>query len=180
MPSMRDLSSAAARLLGNMTLTAATLAATGTSAATIKSTGTITYIAGGKLKTKSALSGQAMTAAPTTSSTKADGTAFTQAEVDAWRQYVIPAGEVCYIVVALDGGGNVIILQGSYDDQDLQFRGQGLAKGKSEIPDIPDGVVPIGIMKMAYASAFTLGTTATDVAGISYQDVAFLPLAKTL
>lgn len=180
MPSMRDLNSAAARLLGNMCLTAATLAATGTSAATIKSTGTINYTSGGKLKTKAALSGQAMTAAPTTSSTKADGTAFTAAEVTAWTQYVIPAGKTCYIVVALDGGGNVIILQGSYTDQDLSFRGSPLVKGSSTIPDIPEGVTPIGIMKMAYASAFTLGTTATDVTGISYQDVAILPLATTL
>lgn len=179
MPSMRDLPSAAAKLLGNMCLTAATLAATGTSAATIKSTGTITYTSAGKIKTKAALSGQAVTAAPTTSTTKSDGTAFTQAEVDAWRQYVIPAGKVCYIVVALDGGGNVIILQGSYDDQDLQFRGQMLAKGKSVIPDIPEGVTPIGVMKMAYASAFTLGTTATDVTGISYLDVSVLPTATT-
>lgn len=181
MASLQDLRSAALRLIGNMTSGApATFAATGTAAATVKTTGAITYTSNGKLKSKAALSGQALTAAPTTSSTKADGTAFTATEVTNWTQYVIPANKTVYIVMALDGGGNVIVLQGEYDSQDLAFRGKMMAKGVSQIPEIPDGVTPFGLIKCAASVAITLGTTASDTSGLTYYDIGVLPATTTL
>lgn len=182
MPSLNDLNSVALRLLGNMvTGTPPVTAVNGVGAATFKTTNAIIHLNNGKLKSRAALSAVAL-AAPTTSTTKTTGETMTQAEVDAWRLYTVPAGSIAYIVLALDGAStpNAVAFQGGYDGQDLAFRGGGVSKGKSVIPDIPAGFVPFAVIKLAYASAFVPGTTALDVAGVSFTDVGVLPVGTTL
>lgn len=159
--------------LGNGTVLTAVTAVVNQSTA-------FSYMVAGKMKTKAVNATVALNAPPTVATVKSDGSTITADEATAWLTYVIPANKIAYGVLALDNAGAVVMFQGSYDDQDLAFRGRPLHKGKSVIPDIPLGFVPFAIIKFACAVAFTLGTTASNTAGVSITDIGILPAGNTL
>lgn len=182
MASLQDLRSAAARIVGNMALGTPWVTAVNTGgAATFKTTNAILHLKNGKPVSRAALSAVALTA-PTTSTTDVYGTAMTANEAAKWALYTVPAGEVAYIVLALDGAStaNAVAFQGTYEGQDLTGRGGHLSKGDGLIPQIPDGFIPFAIIKLAYASAFIPGTTALDVSGVTFADYGILPSVTTL
>lgn len=81
-------------LIGNICLTACTLAINAASAATFKTTGTTTYIVDGRFKTKAALSAQAFSPLP--------GTVHTGLVI----------GQTGYYIVGLDATGTVRTFEG--------------------------------------------------------------------
>lgn len=181
MAALNDVNAAALRMFGNMVVGAApVLAINLAGAATVKTTNAINYLKDGKYSSKSALSAVAL-AAPTTSTTKITGVAMTQPEVDQWRFYTLPAGKTCYIVCALDNGGNVVTFQGDYAGQDLSTRGGGVTKGTGNVPVIPEGFIPFGLIKVVSTTGtFLPGTTALDAANLTFtfSDIALLPASN--
>lgn len=167
------------RQFGYMTLPpAAVLAINAASALTVKTTNAITYMKDGKLSSKAILAAVAL-AAPTVATAKApSGTLMSQVECDAWRFYQLPAGKTCYLVLALDNAGNVVTFQGDYAGQDLNFRGGGIAKGTGNVPTIPDGFIPFGLIKIVSSTGtFTPAVTALDAANLTFtfSDIALIP-----
>lgn len=78
----------------------------------------------------------------------------------------VQIGSVAYFVVGLDWAGAVSTTQGI-----------------GAIPDVPNGITPVGIIKVAAnTAAFVPGTSALDLAGTvaTYFDIAVLPAATTL
>lgn len=139
-------------------------------AATVKTLTALQYINNGVIKYKAALAAQ--TIAPTVGSA-----------------YAIPFGVnpatglnyTAYFVFGLDSTGAVVVVQGSYKGQPL-FVGQmgATAVGTGDIPDLPVGVTPFGILKVANGTAatpFVPGVTALDLPLVTatYFDVAVLP-----
>lgn len=181
--SLNDVHTSGLRQFGNMVHgTPPIVAINAAAAATVKTTNAILHTANGVLKSRAALSAVAL-AAPTTSTTKVGGGSVAQDEVDRWRFYTLPAGKTCYIVLALDGAStaNLVAFQGSYDGQDLFFRGGGVAKGKSVVPDTPDGFVPFGLIKVVGGTAtFLPGTDALDKANVTFTfwDIGVLPVTE--
>lgn len=162
MAKLKDLASAAARLLGNMNYGKAVVAINAGSAATIKTTNAIIYSIDGVLYSKAILSAQAL-AVPSGAS------AF----------YVQPANTTVYYVFAVNAAGTVVTIQGDYAGQALTPHGVG----SGHIPDVPAGYTAFGVMKVACGSAaFTPATTALDAANITFTfyDVGVLPAANTL
>ena len=185
MSSLSDTNTSGLRQFGNMVLgPIPVVAINAASALTVKTTAAINYTLDGLLKQKAILSAVAL-AAPTTSTTKGiAATALTQAEVDPWRFYTLPASSTCYLVLALDGSANVVTFQGTYDGQDQTTRsGLAMAKGKSIVPNIPDGFVPFGIVKVVTgATTFLPATDALDKASVTFtfRDIGVLPSSTTL
>lgn len=112
--------------------------------------------------------------------------------------YVQPANTTVYYVVVITPAGNWRVVQGTFDQKvqsttlDPQQVGAtggifgGYAVGKSVIPDVPDGVVPVAIIKVVSGgSTFTVGTTSLGTAGQSsggvatIKNVTLLPAAGT-
>lgn len=173
MSGLRDLMSSAARLPGNMCY-ADGGTTNGTNAGTIKTTVAVPYTLDGIWYSK-AITDNIALAAPSSSLLPND--------YDRWRFYSIGATDVArtfYLVFALDSSGNVVTFQGAYSGQDLTFRGGGVAKGDGLIPNLPDGVVPFAIAKVANPAslAFVPGTTALTTASgrtVTFYDIAMLP-----
>jgi hypothetical protein len=167
------------RQFGNMTLSpAAVLAINAASALTVKTTNAITYLKDGKLSSKAALAAVALAAPATTNTKCVTGVALTQAECDPWRFYQLPAGKTCYIALALDNAGAVVAFQGDYAGQALNFRGGGVAKGSGNVPTIPDGFIPFGLIKIVSTTGtFTPATTALDAANLTFtfSDISLMP-----
>lgn len=167
------LASASLRqVLGNRCHTKATLAINAGGAATVKTTGATIYSVGGVLYTKAALAAQSIAVTH-----RLDGSAVTTAE----PAYVQPAETTVIYVVALNAGGTVAVVQGSYAGQAVKFRPDltKIMTGDGDIPDEPAGYTAIGAIKVTTAAAttFTPGTTLLDAAGITatYFDVSVLP-----
>lgn len=179
MASLQDLRSTALRAPGNMTFVSGLLAA-GTNAGTFKTvTNTIVYAFDGVLKTY----------APTDNIAVAAPTAAQLAnEYQKWTLYSISATDVArtfYMVFAFDSAGTVTTFQGTYSGQDLTGRGGNMAKGDGLIPQIPDGFVPFGIIKIANPAtlAFVPGTTALTTASsrvVTFTNINILPSATTV
>ena len=173
MSRISSIASASLRhVLGNRCYTKATLAINAVGAATVKNTGATVFSIGGVLYTKAALAAQSIAVTH-----RLDGTAVTTAE----PAYVQPALTTVIYVVALNKGGTVAVVQGSYDGQSVTFK-PDLGKiliGDGDIPDEPAGYTAIGAIKVATAAAttFTPGTTLLDAAGVTvtYFDVSVLP-----
>ena len=75
-------------------------------------------------------------------------------------------GQTGYYVVGLDAAGAVSTTQGI-----------------GSIPDVPNGITPVGIIKVVATSAvFTPGTSALDLAGTTatYYDITVSPSTATL
>lgn len=141
-------------------------------AATVKTATAINFINNGVALYKAALAAQSI--AP-----------------NVGNAYVQPASTTVYYTLGLDASGNVIVVQGNYAGQMLnQDPTKGLGQtqmgtswvGTGDIPDVPDGVTAIGVIKVVTngATTFTPGTTALDAAGltVTFFDVANLPSGK--
>lgn len=183
MSKLSDLTSAAARILGNMNLSQkAVLAINAASAATVKTTGALVFLVDGIQYTKAALSAQVLSALAA-----ADFVASTSQAALNYLQpsgltgfYVQPASTTVYYVLCVNNAGTVKVVQGTYDGQQLLA---GLsAPGKSWVPDIPETWTPIGLIKIVTNSSttFTPATTALDAAGltVTFTDLAMLPSAN--
>lgn len=173
MSSLANITSSDLRAaLGNRTFGKVTLAINAASAATIKSTGAISYSVDGVCPTaKAALSAQAITVTH-----NALGLAVSAGAV----AYTLPIGKTAYYVIALDVSGNVGVFQGTYAGQEVSaVNGLHAAfTGTGGLPTIPYTYTPIGIIKVTATSAvFLAGTTVLDVGTITvtYTDVTMLP-----
>lgn len=180
MASLQDLRTSAQRAPGNMTFVSGLLAA-GTTAGKFKTvTNTIVYLFDGQFKSYAPTDDIAF-AAPTSSQLP---NSYQQ-----WALYSLSAtypaaASTFYMVLAFDSAGTVTVFQGSYSGQDLAFRG-GVGKGDGLIPQIPDGFVPFGIIKVVHsaASTFVPGTTALTTSGnrtVTFYNVSLLPSTTTL
>lgn len=159
--------------IGNRTFGKVTLAINAASAATIKSTGAISYSVDGVCPTaKAALSAQSIAITH-----NALGIAVSAGAAS----YVQPVSTTVYYVVALDVSGNVGVFQGTYAGQSVAaVPGVHAAfYGNGGLPTIPYTYTPIGIIKVVTngSTTFTAATTALDAAGVTvtYTDVTTLP-----
>jgi hypothetical protein len=151
----------ARELFGYRNHTAATLAINGAGAATFKTTSAYAYTNDGIYKSKTALAAQAFS-----SGHAVQGTSQTR-----------------YYVVGLDGSGTVTTYQGAAPNTnaitEALVNGQAASSVKGSLPDVPNGVTPVGLIKVVTDSAttFTPGTTALDAAGltVTFYDIALIP-----
>lgn len=168
--------------LGYRNNTRAVLAINAASAATVKTTSAIDYTNNGVYKNKAALSAQSLVPA---------GYMFNWQGNAVSAFYVQPISTTVYYVIALDSSGNVNVVQGNYSGQKLSNDptvgvGQSVAGatwvGDGSVPDIPAGLTPIGMLKVATNASvtFTPGTTLLDAAGVTvtYSDLELLPEGK--
>lgn len=100
--------------------------------------------------------------------------------------YVQPANTTVYYVLGVTAGGTWKVVQGTYDGQDLTNASGYVGKGASVIPDVPDGFVPVAVIKVASGGAtFTVGTTSLGTGGqtsggvATIRNVNVLPVAST-
>lgn len=161
-----------ANALGNMCLSKITLAINAGGAATVRSTGAISYTVGGVYSTKAALSAQAITVTH-----RFDGKPVTAADT----AYVQPINTTVVYVLALNAAGTVAVVQGTFAGQQVTY-GSDLSKivtAGGGVPQLPAGHTAIGAIKVATdgVATFTAGTTALDAAGltVTYFDLALLP-----
>lgn len=148
-------------LHGYRNTSAAVLAINGAGAATFKTTNAYAYLCDGIYKAKTALAAQAFSAG----------------------HAVQAAGTTMYYAVGLDASGNVSTYQGTAPNANAIAaaiqNGSGSASVVGSIPDVPNGVTPVGLIKVVTNSAttFTAGTTALDAAGVTvtFYDIALLP-----
>ncbi len=162
------------KLLGNVCMTKATLAINAGGAATVRTTGTTSYLVGGLFYSKAALAAQSL--------------AITHDEkgrpvAEGLAAYVQPINTTVIYVIALNAAGTVAVVQGSYAGQ-VQNYPRDLSRvetGVGGVPQVPEGYTPIGAIKVVTngVATFTPGTTALDAAGltVTYHDAAILPLA---
>jgi hypothetical protein len=162
---MRDLYSAA-RSLATACYTKGVLAIQTAAAATCKTTNALVYSIAGIMYTKTALATQALTAP--------SGTVY----------YTQPANTTAYLVVTLDAAGTVVTYQGDYAGRVVNSAPNvGMVNaqqvgvvGGGYLPDLPDTVCPIGIIKVATgATTFLPGTDALDKASVTFT---FFDLAQ--
>jgi hypothetical protein len=163
MATLRDSGQETARELhGYRNMTAAVLAINAASAATFKTTNAYVYLSDGLFKAKTALAAQAFTAG----------------------HAVQAIGQTMYYAVGLDSAGAVTTYQGA--PASAAAISAALANGQSatsvpgSVPDVPNGITAVGLIKVVTTSAaFTPGTTALDAAGITvtFYDIALLPSA---
>lgn len=162
------------KLLGNVCMSKATLAINAGGAATVRTTGTTSFLIGGLYYTKAALAAQSMAV---THDEKGRPVA------EGIAAYVQPINTTVIYVIAVNAAGTVAVVQGSYAGQ-VQNYPRDLSRvetGAGGVPQEPDGYTAIGAIKMTTngVATFTPGTTALDAAGltVTYHDVAILPLA---
>jgi len=165
----RHLNSTPERLLANMALGNAAVAL-GTDTAKLDSSaipishgGVITTLAAMNEVALSALAGSDL---PTVS---VNGASVT----NPWVQprgiagfYTQPANTTAYYVIGAIAAGTVKVVQGTYDGQDLTNASGYVGKGKSAIPDVPDGFTPFCVIKIVNASSTFVPAT-TSLSDIS-------------
>ena len=162
MTALSNLDSKTSRTVhGYRNMSAAVLAINAGGAATFKTTGAYAYLSDGIFKAKTALAAQAFTAG----------------------HAVQAAGTTLYYTVGLSAAGAVTTYQGSVPSANAiaaaLIVGQAASSVPSTIPDVPDGITAVGLIKVVTSSAatFTPGTTALDATGVTatFYDVAVLP-----
>jgi hypothetical protein len=175
MANMKTTADAALRkLLGTLCLTKATLAINAGGAATVKTTGTTSYLVGGEFKTKAALAAQSIAVTH-----DEDGIAV----ANGIAAYVQPVSTTVIYVIALNAAGTVAVVQGSYAGQVQSYAGNlsRINTGAGGAPVEPEGYTAIGAIKVVTngSTTFTPGTTLLDAAGltVTYHDVSILPAA---
>lgn len=164
-------------LIGTANFTKGGLAINAASAATVKTTATVTYSIGGVLYSKAALSAQSIAVTH-----GANGLPVAAANGN--PAYVQPINSTVIYLVGLDAAGNVSLTQGAYAGQVMSFNGN-LAKRVTDVdggvPTPPANVAVIGAFKVVTngSATFTPGSTALDAAGVSvtYYDLQVLPAA---
>jgi hypothetical protein len=161
MATLRDVNDETGReITGYRNHTAGILAINIAGAVTFKSTNAYTYTCDGVFKSKVALAAQAFSAG----------------------HAVQAVGQTMYYAVGLDAAGTVSTYQGAPASNNAiaaaLANNQPATSVVGSVPDVPNGVTPIGLIKVTTTSAaFTPGTTALDAAGIAFTffDVAVLP-----
>lgn len=190
MPLAKHLNSAADRLQANSCL-GNVVAVIGATTTAITTSGTPSISVGGILtaltaQTNLALSALAGSDLPTVS---INGSSVT----NPWVQpqgvpgfYVQPASTTVYYVLGANAAGTWKVIQGTYDNQDITLASGYVGKGKSVIPDAPDGFVPVAVIKVASGSStFTVGTTSLGTGGqtsggvATIKNVNVLPVGST-
>jgi hypothetical protein len=174
MSSLSNIQSAAvSKVLSNFCSSRIALAINAGGAATVKNTGAIIYAIDGVLHTKAALAAQSIAVTH----------GFEGKLVAAGpAAYVQPAGTTVLYVLALNAGGDVAVVQGTYLGQTITYPADltKIVTGNGLIPTEPDGYTAVGVIKVATANAatFTPGTTALDAADVTatYYNVAVLPI----
>jgi hypothetical protein len=165
------------------------LAINAASAATVKTTGAIVNAVDGIIRSKAALSAQALSALAA-ADLPSSGSGYVQpAGITGF--YVQPAQTTAYYVLVMNAAQTVKVVQGTWrktgvnaaipDFQPIITPNGISVVGDGNVPDVPDGVVPFGMIKVACGSAaFTPATTALDAANITFTfyDLMCLPATE--
>jgi hypothetical protein len=174
MTTLKQLTGPARYVAGNFNATRGVVAI-GTNKARINTTAAITPVIDGIMRTKAALTSDALVACVA-------ATHLATAEAN-WTQpsgnsgfYVQPAGTTVYYVLCINAAGTTCTVQGTYDGQPIA-NGSGYSEGSGGVPDIPNSLCPWGMVKVVAAAAFTPTTTEFDAANITstFYDIANLP-----
>lgn len=94
--------------------------------------------------------------------------------------YTQPANTTVYYVLAINAASTVVVVQGTYDGQPIA-NGAGYAEGDGNVPPLPDGVAPFGMIKVVTgATTFVPATTLFDAANVTstFYTLACLPAAN--
>ena len=158
MSKLNHLPTAAQRLLGNC-IQGRAATVIGATASAITSTVAVVSVIDGITRAVAAFTNQALVALL--------GSDLPTALAN-WLQpsgrttfYVQPANTTVYYVVVVNAAGAIRIVQGTFSGQILTDPSGYTVTGDGSVPDIPDGVVPLAILKIASGGAtFTPGTTA--------------------
>jgi len=158
MSKLNHLPTAATRLLGNC-IQGRAATVIGATASAITSTVAVVSVIDGITRAVAAFTNQALTAlAP------ADLASSLANWLQPWGKagfYVQPANTTVYYVVVVNAAGAIRVVQGTWNGQILTDPSGYTVTGVGDVPDIPDGVVPLAILKVASGgSTFTPGTTA--------------------
>lgn len=179
MPSLSAIGQAAVRILGNMAYSSHVFAKTAGSVATVQTTGAVVFSTDGIMKSKAALSAFNWADDALKASTDL------VASLANWLQpsgldgafYTQPANTTVYYVFAVKGSdaSTVRVVQGLYSGQTPMV---GInTGGGGKVPDVPDGFVPFGLMKVVTgATTFAPGTDNLDKASVTFtfSDLAVL------
>lgn len=166
------------RALGDRCYTKATLAINAGGAATVKTTGATTYSVDGIFYSKAALAAQSIAVTHNLLGLPVSG-----ASASGPGAYVQPASTTVHYVVALNAAGTVAVVQGGYNGQAVTLPGGIVSTSKGEVPVVPVGYAPIGVMKVVLgATTFTPGATLLDAANVTvtYTDISLLPATTAL
>jgi hypothetical protein len=174
MSALKLIQDAALRLaLGTRNCVKSTLAINAGGAATVKTTGTGLIMVDGVYAAPAALAAQSFAV------THGLGGLAVGAGPAA---YVQPASSTAYYLVCQNLAGGVAIVQGGYNGQVVTLPIGATFTSQGELPAVPAGFAPLGVVKITTSNAvtFTPGTTALDAAGLTttYTDVAMLPTAN--
>lgn len=160
--------------IGDRVVSAPVLAINAGGAATVRTTNAIAFTTGGVFRSRAALAAQSIAITH-----RHDGAPVSSLD----PAYVQPTGTTVFYVLAVNSAGTVAVVQGSYLNQSITY-GSDLSKvlvGDGDIPEVPSGYVPFGVMKVVTAggATFTPGTTALDAANVTvtYYDVSVLPVS---
>lgn len=158
MSKLSHLPTAATRLLGNC-IQGRAATVIGATAAAITSTVAVVSVIDGVTRAVAAFTNQALTAL--LASDLAIGLANWLQPSGLVGFYTQPANTTVYYVVVVNAAGSIRIVQGTYSGQPLVNPFGYTVVGDGSVPDIPDGVVPLAILKLASGgSVFIPGTTA--------------------
>lgn len=180
---LSDVTNAALRaLMGNENFVKGPLAINAGGALTVKSTVAYTYSVDGVIYSKAILAAQSIVP---THQQIVPGSVPNPVSAG----YVCPINTTMYLTVGLDAAGAFKCVQGGYDGQmptldpsvgigTLGAMGTSV-RGASVVPDMPDGVTAIGVIKVVTGGAATFqpGVDALDKAGVAFTffDVMLLP-----
>lgn len=94
--------------------------------------------------------------------------------------YTQPASTTVYYVLTVNAAQTVTVVQGTYDGQPIA-NSSGYAEGDGNVPAIPAGLAPFGMIKVVTgATTFVPATTEFDAANVTstFYDLACLPAAN--
>lgn len=174
MSALKDISNGILRkALGNSCLVKGTLAINAGGAATIKSTGAISYTLDGVYYSKAALAAQSIVVTHDRNGQAVGGNNL--------AAYVQPTGTTVYYLLCLNAAGAVAVVQGDYAGQVLSYAND-LSKvltGTGDVPQEPAGYTAMGLLKVVTTAGatFTPGTTLLDAANVAvtYFDLEYVP-----
>lgn len=161
------------KAFGNSCIIKGAIAINAGGAATIKTTGALTYGVDGILYNKNALAAQSIAVTH-----DAFGNVVGGQNLPA---YVQPGGTSVYYLLCLNAAGNVAVVQGTYLNQAMQYPdNQRTLVGTGNVPQWePAGYTAFGLIKVVTGAAvpFTPGTTPLDTAGlvVTYLDLEYIP-----
>jgi len=177
------------RLIANMCF-GTVLAVIGATAAAFTTTGTPSVSVDGKTFALTAQTNTPLAALAAANLPAATGAQYTQPS-GLLGFYTQPANTTVYYVIGVIAAGTWLVVQGTFDPKvqsatldPMQIGATGgvqggYGSGKSIIPDVPEGFVPVAIMKVITAgSTFVPATTAlTGIA--TFQNCSLLGVFET-